>query len=153
MSGFKHLRVEETPTQTVITGRIETTVAAAVVPPAQPTQPIDWRKLAVQNGERIAMLENQAKDLRAAADDARARFGKYKGRLDSSSARVNELQVLVTQLSAENADLRSQLADQVVLARKVHEFRQSILEGPLWDLFVEVAVVSPQDAGARVGQS
>lgn len=102
-----------------------------------------WRKIAVQTGERLKYAEAQAADLRKAADEARARFSKYKDRLDKANAQVNELQVQLVTTSAERDELRAQLAAQATVARKVHEFRQSILDGPLWDLFVELAV-SPQ---------
>lgn len=109
-----------------------------------------WRTLAVQAGERLAFAERQAADLRKAADDARARFSKYKGRLDSANQRVNELQAQIITKSVECDTLRAQLAKQDVLAQKVHKFRQSILDGPLWELFAELAVCLPSQKPAGV---
>lgn len=99
-----------------------------------------WRKLAVEARHRIEILETSAKDLRTAADDARARFSKYKGRLDNAQARINVLEAERIKLAEERDELRAQLAKQADIARKIYEFRQSILEGPIWDLFVEFSV-------------
>lgn len=107
-----------------------------------------WKNLAVATGDRLAHAEMQARDLRQAADDAKARFGKYKERLDRANERVNELQVQVVKLSAQRDELMAQLAKQEVLARRVYDFRQSILNGPIWELFSEL-VVSPPSAGVE----
>lgn len=102
-----------------------------------------WRRLAVQSAERLSYAERQLKDLRAAADDARARMAKYKDRLDKANERVNDLNVALVTATADRDRLRGQLATQEAVARRVHEYRQSLLNGPLWDLFVELAVASP----------
>lgn len=99
-----------------------------------------WRKMAVEAGQRIEILETQAKDLRTAADDARARFSKYKGRLDNAQAQINTLQAERIRLATAVDEMRAQLAKQAEIAKQVHEFRQSILDGPLWKLFVEHSV-------------
>lgn len=136
------LRVEATPD----------VAPAAVKPAAAPhaTETVaHWRKLARDTGERLSYAESQLKDLRTAADDGRARFSKYKDRLDKANEHVNDLQVQVVRLSTENESLRHQLARQEQVARHVHAFRESVLHGPLWELFTELAVVesSPQAAG------
>lgn len=143
---YTKLRVEETP---------QSTPAAEMVQPPVEVPAFDmeadrnrWRTVAVQTGERLAYAENQLKDLRQAADDARARFTKYKGRLDSANERVNDLQsqlvarmaevdTLRAQLAAEQDALKTRIADQDVVKRKVWEYRQSLLEGPLFELFGE----------------
>jgi len=96
-----------------------------------------WRGMAVNAGERLAYAENQLKDLRTAADDARARFTKYKSRLDAASERVNVLQSQLIAACAERDALKGQLAEQAVVKQKVWEFRQSILDGPLFEVFGE----------------
>jgi septal ring factor EnvC (AmiA/AmiB activator) len=131
------LRVEEHATAVTIEP------AVPVVAPKQPPDLDHWRKLALQSTERLNYAETQLKDLRVAADDARARFSKYKDRLDKANERTNDLQIELVRMTAERDDLRRQIASQEAVARKVHEFRQSILNGPLWELFVELAVVSP----------
>lgn len=112
-----------------------------------------WKKLAIQTGERLQYAENQLNDLRQAADEARARFGKYKERLDRANQRVNELQIEMISKTAELEELRSQIAKQEVLARRVHEYRQSLLNGPLWDLFTELAVCPPVANGPAGGST
>ena len=107
-----------------------------------------WRAMAIGAGERLQIAEVQLKDLRVAADEARARMTKYKGRLDSANERINELQSKLIAVSAERdavterlagtgAEFAQRLARQEIVKRKVHEFRQSILDGPLWELFAE----------------
>lgn len=96
-----------------------------------------WRGMAVNAGERLAYAENQLRDLRAAADDARARFTKYKGRLDGANERVNVLQSQLIAVSAERDAIKDRLASQDVVKQKVWEFRQSVLDGPLFELFGE----------------
>lgn len=134
------LRVEETPPAAEI-------VTAPHVVEA-PNDVERWRKMAVSAGERLAYAENQLKDLRQAADDARARFTKYKSRLDSANERVNDLQAQLIAVSNDRDTLKSQLAtqeeafhqklaDQAVVKQKVWEFRQSLLDGPLFELFGE----------------
>lgn len=146
MTVYSRLRVEETPP------------AAEMVQPAPEPLPDAsqalqadrdrWRQMAVQAGERLAYAENQLKDLRQAADDARARFSKYKGRLDSANERINDLQAqliavhaerdaLKAQLATEQDAQKAKLADQDVVKRKVWEYRESLLNGPLFELFGE----------------
>ncbi len=143
MSDYRRLRVEETPPPIV---EIVPTVAETSVDLQAELE--RWRKMAIQAGERLTYAENQLKDLRQAADDARARFSKYKGRLDSANERVNDLQAQLIAVHAERDELKAQLAseqeawkarlaDQDVVKRKVWEIRQSILEGPLFELFGE----------------
>lgn len=125
------LRVEEP--------KVETKAAAA-----SPAPDLDhWKKLAITTGERLQYAENQLNDLRQAADEARARFSKYKERLDRANQRVNELQIDLVKITAERDDLRSQVAKQEKVSQLVHQYRQSLLEGPLWDLFTELAVCPP----------
>lgn len=134
------------------TARIELPVGSVVLPAAAAStlpKPRDWRKMAIEAGIRLDIAETQAKDLRIAADEARARFTKYKGRLDASQARVNELEVERIKLATENDELRAQLARQAEISRKVYEFRKSILEGPLWDLFVETSVSPAIEPGGE----
>jgi chromosome segregation ATPase len=120
-----------------------------------------WRTLAVQAAERLQIAETQLKDLRMAADEARARVTKYKGRLDNANERVNELQSKLIGVSADrdalterlgmlDADFSSRLARHEVVKRKVHEYRQSLLDGPIWELFAEFCRevgTSPADGG------
>ncbi len=107
-----------------------------------------WRTLAVQAAERLQIAETQLKDLRMAADEARARVTKYKQRLDNANERVNDLQAKLIGVSAErdamterlaglDADFATRLARHEVVKRKVHEYRQSLLDGPIWELFAE----------------
>lgn len=137
----RHLRVEDAAP---LADAVPVVALVRAVPPNDDIT--HWRRMAVQAGERLSYAENQCKDLRVAADDARARFSKYKSRLDAANARVNELQSQLITVGAERDALREQVAQQDVLARKVHEFRESLLHGPLWELFVELAV-SPPSAG------
>lgn len=114
------------------------------VAPKAPKQDLAyWRKLAIESGKRIEIMETQAKALREAADEARARFSKYKGRLDNAQARTNELEAERIALALRVEELQTLLARQAEVARKVYEFRQSILDGPLWALFAELSV-SPE---------
>jgi chromosome segregation ATPase len=127
---YSRIRVEETPPP----------VAEIVqAPPAQDLQAEveRWRKMAIQAGERLAYAENQLKDLRQAADDARARFTKYKNRLDSANERVNDLQSQIIAVSAERDTLKARQAEQDVVKQKLWEYRQSLLDGPLFELFGE----------------
>ena len=144
-TGFSRIRVEETP---------PTPAVELVTPTLQPSlvevqaDLLRWRTMAIQTGERLSYAENQLKDLRQAADDARARFSKYKGRLDSANERVNDLQAQLVAahaeldatkatLAAEQETARARLADQDVVKRKVWEIREQMLNGPLFDLFGE----------------
>jgi septal ring factor EnvC (AmiA/AmiB activator) len=136
------LRIEETPDKPVEQPPAPRLVS--VTKPAATAPDVDhWKRLAIQTGERLQYAENQLGDLRTAADDARARFSKYKERLDKANQRVNELQIQLVNITAERDDLRASIAKQEVLARRVHEYRQSLLNGPLWDLFAELAVCPP----------
>jgi chromosome segregation ATPase len=124
------LRVEETPP------------VVALVEHAPPVVDVEaevhrWRKMAVDAGERLAYAENQLKDLRQAADDARARFSKYKSRLDGANERVNDLQAQLIAACAERDTLRARLVQQDVVKQKVWEYRQSLIDGPLFELFGE----------------
>lgn len=96
-----------------------------------------WRKMAVDAGERLAYAENQLKDLRQAADDARARFSKYKSRLDGANERVNDLQAQLIAACAERDTLKAKLIQQDIVKQKVWEYRQSLIDGPLFELFGE----------------
>ncbi len=115
---------------------------AAALITAEPKQDLSaeverWRKMAIQAGERLAYAENQLKDLRQAADEARARFTKYKGRLDSANERVNDLQSQIIAVSAERDVLKAQVVDQEVVKERIWAYRQSLIDGPLFDLFGE----------------
>lgn len=169
---FKVLRVEERPSPEAPPSMTLTVATEAIRATASPKMVASddveyWRKLAIQTGERLAIAEEQAKALRDAADEARSRFSKYKGRLDSAQARNNELQVQVVMLSADNEklqaelaavreEMRSKLVDQATFQRKVYEVRQQQtararanaeqVEKEWWDLFVELSV-SPPTAG------
>jgi hypothetical protein len=158
---FKHIRVEpdklpaadETTTVRgdMVVGNvvpIQTTTQLTLAPKPDLTDVTYWRRMAVQAGERLTYAENQCNDLRKAADDARQRFGKYKMRLDRANQDVNELQARLILKSAECDAMREQLAKQDGIAQKVHAFRQSLLDGPLWELFAELAV-SPPLAGVE----
>lgn len=147
MSGYKHLRVEEskvTPVTPADTVPFNAAPKLAVV-----TDVEHWRRMAIDAGKRLEYAETQLKDLRVAADDARARFGKYKDRLDKANEKVNELTIQLVSVTADRDDLRGQVATQEVIARKLHEYRQSLLNGPIWDLFVELAVSPPKPAGVE----
>ena len=108
-----------------------------------------WRSLAIRSGERLSYAETQAADLRRAADDARARFSKYKDRLDKANERINALTTELIGVAAERDELRARLANQSRVSQAVHDYRKSLLEGPIWKLFEELAVSSPQDAGVE----
>jgi hypothetical protein len=155
---FKVLRVEESPAATVSVPSpvvVSEATRASAEPKAVAADDTDhWRKLAVQTSERLSIAETQAKALREAADDARARFGKYKDRLDKAQTRVNELQIQVVRLSTQLetqravvAERDAQLVKQADVARKFHACRQQMIDyvsnGPLWDLFTELAVCPP----------
>lgn len=109
-----------------------------------------WRKLAVQNGERLKIAEEQAKALREAADEARGRFTKYKARLEDAQARVTALQIQLTDVSVERDVLRARVARQDVLKRQIYDFRQSLVDGPIWAIFAELCNdVSAAPAGGE----
>jgi chromosome segregation ATPase len=108
-----------------------------------------WRSLARGAGERLKIAEEQSKSLRMAADEARARVTKYKGRLEGAQARVNELQSTLIEVSAERDSLRSKLsstttvssaklARQEELKRWLFEYRESLLNGPIFEMFAEM---------------
>lgn len=169
-SQFKILRVEETPgidTQTA--GKhsdcVEQTLTAPVVamPPSKVAAPNDvehWRLMAIQTADRLSIAEAQADALRTAADEARARFGKYKDRLDKAQATVNRQQVQLVRLTTEAEGLRRQLAEKDAFvaalqrsrsetAKKIHAFKE-VFEKSWWDAFAESAtdpIVSPLSAG------
>lgn len=135
------LRLEEDAPQSAPQPRL---VSAPRPTPAQSSPDLEhWKRMAITTSERLQYAENQLTDLRSAADDARARFGKYKERLDKANQKVNELQIQLVNITAERDDLRASIAKQELLARRVHEYRQSLLNGPLWDLFAELAVCPP----------
>lgn len=152
MSVPTRLRVEEPKPAPPVVGKV---VPIQGAPPASsalavaPKDDLDhWRKLAVQNGERLRVAEIQLKDLRREADEARARFSKYKQRLDAANERVNDLQVALTTASAERDVLRARLPRLDVLKRKVYDYRQSLQDGPIWDVFAELCNdVSAAEAG------
>jgi chromosome segregation ATPase len=110
-----------------------------------------WRKMAVESSERLSYAETQAKDLRRAADEVRARLTKAKTRLDTANEKVNELNIELVRVSAECDRLRGQVANQERLARKIWECRQAIIEGPLFEVFAELAVSPPEEAGGEQG--
>lgn len=163
MSGYKRLRVEETPPAPAVSE-----AEAALEPRVPYGEPValatvntveHWRKLALSTSERLSYAETQAKDLRDAADDARNRFAKYKGRLDNAQRTINlqqtEIVTLTDRLERAEAELARMgahygalVAAQTELARRVWEYRKSLLEGPLWDLFgtLATAIVGPPEA-------
>jgi chromosome segregation ATPase len=119
-----------------------------------------WRKLATDAGERLKIAETQGKDLRMAADEARQRMQKYKVRLEGAQERVNELQSALIEVSAQRDALQEtlakqesavaeRLAQQETVKRKVYEFRESILSGPIWEVFAEFCRDVPADEGAK----
>lgn len=85
-----------------------------------------WRGLALSTGERLAHAETQLKDLRKAADDARARLTKSKERQDSAQARVNELQSQLVAVSAERDELASKVMTQDGIKRAVWDMAQRV---------------------------
>jgi hypothetical protein len=155
---FKVLRVEESPVATVSVPSpvvVSEATRASVEPKTVAADDADhWRRLAVQTSERLSIAETQAKALREAADDARARFGKYKDRLDKAQTRVNELQIQVVRLSTQLEAQRAAVAErdamllsQADISRELHAVREAAREwvdkGPLWDVFVKFAVCPP----------
>jgi chromosome segregation ATPase len=131
--GFSRLRVEEVAVST--TERVDHEAAAAPRTAPEPRTVADWRRLAVQAGERLAIAENQAKDLRAAADESRARLTKQKTRLDNANARINELQSQLISVTAERDTLQERVSRLDEVRRQVHAFRRECLEGSLWKIF------------------
>lgn len=97
-----------------------------------------WRTLAKDTSERLQMTDKQLHDTRAAADELRARLNKQKGRLENAQERINDLQMKLIAVSAERDAMREQLADQEILKRKVYDFRESLLHGPIWEVFAEL---------------
>jgi DNA integrity scanning protein DisA with diadenylate cyclase activity len=98
-------------------------VAPVAQVPAKVETVTDWRKSAIELAERLKYAEAQCGDLRKAADEARARFTKYKTRLDHAQERINVLQVekvaaaadaeaTIAALRAENDELRARLTTQ-----------------------------------------
>lgn len=138
---IRRLRVEE-PSSPIV----EPVVQLAPVAVVEPPKDIDyWRSLAVATSERLAHSENLRKDLAASLeargrtlDELRTRLEKSQARKDTAQAKINELQIELVKVSAERDQLRERIADQEVIKRKVHEYRQSLLEGPLWELFREL---------------
>jgi len=111
-----------------------------------------WRKLAQDTAERLKISDTQNRDLREAADEARARVTKYKQRLENAQERVNDLQLRLIAVSAERDALRESIPDVERIRRKVYEYRQSLLEGPIWELFSELCRdvgAKPADEGAK----
>lgn len=124
------LRVEEArPAPPVVTP--PKAPVLRVVPVDQAT---DWRKLAIATGERLSYAETQLKDLRQAADDARARFTKYKTRLDHAQERINLLQADLVRVTAELEETKAATAKAVddAQARLVP---QDVLKQRLWELW------------------
>lgn len=157
------LRIEETPPTkpTLVVGRGAVAVQGAV--PASPVAPREhldaghWRGLALATADRLQHAENQSLDLKKAADELRSRLAKANDRLDRANERVNALQVELVRVTADRDALRSGLSEEAKqvrallesrerVARKVHQYRQSLLDGPIWDLFQEL-VTSPLPAG------
>jgi chromosome segregation ATPase len=96
-----------------------------------------WRQLAQETAERLKIADTQNRDVREAADEARARLMKYKQRLENAQERVNELQLKLIEVSAERDALRDGTVDRERVKRLVYEYRQSLLEGPIFELFAE----------------
>lgn len=121
------LRIEEeTPPPTPNHETTEATVRALshLVPVQRGLD--EWRKLAVQSGERLQYAENQLKDLRTQADELRARNTKSKTRLDSANERINELQTQLVSTTAERDELRDRVARQDAAKRKAWELFQEL---------------------------
>lgn len=112
-----------------------------------------WRQLATDTAERLKIAEMQAKDLREAADESRSRMTKYKQRLESAQEQVTALQVRLVEVSADRDRIREAVPDVERIRRKVFEYRQSLLDGPLFELLGEfcrdVAVETAADGGTR----
>jgi chromosome segregation ATPase len=89
----------------------------------------DWRKVAIQTGERLQMAEASLKDVRKAADENRARLTKAKERLDSAQARVNELQAELVQVKAANEDYQTRMLTQEQIKRAVWSAAQQAKDG------------------------
>jgi len=98
----------------------------------------DWKKVALEAKDRLQVADMQAKDVRKQADELRARATKYKTRLENAQDKVNELSATLITVMAERDALAERVARQDIVKRKVHEFRQSIIDGPLWELFSEL---------------
>jgi septal ring factor EnvC (AmiA/AmiB activator) len=154
-SGFIQVGEAVAQPESVVTSPASTTVVGTKPQVVRQTRDerdlAYWRKMAIETGRRVEILETQSKDLRTAADDARARFSKYKGRLDKAQSRINELEVERIKLAAQRDELRGQLAQQAKVAKLVHEFRQSVMDGPLWSLFVELSVSPAVEPGGEQG--
>jgi hypothetical protein len=155
MSGYKHLRVEEeTEPKPVAQPRVVPIAQPRVEQPDAQAKDVDyWRAIAQKNAERLALAEAQAKDLREAADEGRGRFTKVKSRLDSANARINELQIALTRVSAERDAMKVKIGRQEFLRREVHAFRQSILDGHIWNIFSELCSDVSANAGEETKQS
>lgn len=139
-----------------VVGKV-TTIAAGAKPviraPEQSEHDVAyWRQLATDTKDRLKIAESQAKDLREAADESRARMTKYKQRLESAQEQVTALQVKLVEVSAERDRLRETVPDVARIQRKLFEYRQSLLDGPLFELLGEfcreVAVETAADGGA-----
>lgn len=154
------LRVEETPPKpTLVVGRVELPKQGAMIrDPVAIRETLDaehWRKLALATADRLQHAENQGNDLRQTATELRARLVKANDRLDRANERVNELQVQLVRVTAERDRLRDSgdaerlralVGRHEEIARKVHQYRESLLTGPLWALFEEL-VSGPLLAG------
>ena len=105
----------------------------AEVPPRQ-----DWKALAKSTGERLKIAEESLRETRKQADELRARATKYKTRLDNAQSQLNDAQTKIVEQATELETLRERVARQEIIKRKVHEYRESLLNGPLWELFAEL---------------
>lgn len=107
--------------------RVEEPVSAPVRVITAPESSVEhWRGLALSTGERLAHAETQLKDLRKAADEARARLTKSKERQDSAQARVNELQSQLVAVTAERDDLKAKVLTQDAIKRAVWDMAQRV---------------------------
>lgn len=112
----------------------------AVVPVVQDVtaQPTDWRQLALDTKRRLEIAEEKLTETAKSADEMRGRMQKYKARLDTAQSENNRLQAQVVELSQRCEEQSARIARQDAAKRKLYEFRQSVLEGPLWEAFQEL---------------
>lgn len=122
-------------------------IAAAIMSKAD----VDWKALCMDTKRRLDIAQSSLEETRKSADEMRGRMTKYKQRLDSAQGENSRLQATVVELHAkleaqaeaiaqQDAALRDVQVRREAAARKVHEFRQSILDGPIWELFGELVV-------------
>ncbi len=109
-----------------------------VMTEGQAPKATDWKALCEETKRRLDIAEASLKETRVSADEMRSRMQKYKQRLDSAQSENNRLQARVVELTSQAEAQAERLARLDAIRRHVHEFRQSILDGPLWDLFVDL---------------